>query len=43
MLRRALRQQIKAVQEGRDPAGVNFDPDKVTIRVEAGNWFREQR
>lgn len=42
MLRRALRQQIKAVQEGRDPAGVNFDPEKVMIRVEAGNWFRDR-
>lgn len=43
MLRRALQQQIKAVQEGRDPAGVNFDPAQELIQVEAGNFFREAK
>jgi nitrite reductase/ring-hydroxylating ferredoxin subunit len=42
MLRRALQQQIKAVQEGRDPAGVIFDPAQELVRVEAGNFFRDQ-
>lgn len=43
MLRRSLQQQIKAVQEGRDPAGVNFDPAQELIRVEAGNFFRDAK
>ena len=43
MLRRALLQQIKAVQEGRDPAGVNFDPAQELIQVEAGNFFRDTK
>jgi len=41
MLRRSLLQQIKAVQQGRDPAGVIFDPAQELVRVEAGNFFRD--
>ena len=40
MLRRQIRQQIKIVQEGGDPIGVGFDPDKVNV-VGAGNFYRE--
>ena len=41
MLRRTLAQQIKAVQEGRDPAGLIFDPGQELVRVPAGNFFRD--
>lgn len=37
MLRRLLREQIKIVQQGGDPAGVNFDPEKIVFHVEADN------
>lgn len=37
MLRRLIRQQIKTVQDGGDPAGVNFDPTSNMFRVETGN------
>ena len=39
MLRRLLRQQIKIVQEGGDPAGVVFDPNQAEVKVAAGNFF----
>ena len=41
MLRRTLLKQIKAVQDGGDPAGLIYDPADELIRVEAGNFFRE--
>jgi phenylpropionate dioxygenase-like ring-hydroxylating dioxygenase large terminal subunit len=41
MLRRQIRQQIKIVQEGGDPIGVGFDPDKVNV-VGAGNFYRDE-
>jgi phenylpropionate dioxygenase-like ring-hydroxylating dioxygenase large terminal subunit len=37
MLRRLLRRQVRAVAEGRDPAGVSFDPDAPPVVFEAGN------
>jgi nitrite reductase/ring-hydroxylating ferredoxin subunit len=40
-LRRFLRQQIRAVQEGGDPVGIAFAPVDATVRVQAGNWFRK--
>lgn len=40
MLRRLLKQQIKIVQEGGDPAGVAFDPEKAFYKVGAGNFLR---
>ena len=40
MLRRLLRRQVRAVAEGRDPAGVNFDPDAAPVVFEAGNYVR---
>ena len=35
MFRRLLRQQIEAVQAGRDPLGVAFDTACATVQVEA--------
>jgi nitrite reductase/ring-hydroxylating ferredoxin subunit len=40
-LRRFLRQQIRAIQEGGDPVGVAFAPSDATVKVQAGNWFRK--
>ncbi len=37
MLRRLLRRQLRAIAEGRDPAGVSFDPAAPPIAFEAGN------
>jgi phenylpropionate dioxygenase-like ring-hydroxylating dioxygenase large terminal subunit len=42
MLRRLLRRQIRAVAEGRDPAGISFDPDAPPVVFEAGNCIRER-
>jgi nitrite reductase/ring-hydroxylating ferredoxin subunit len=42
MLRRLLRRQVRAVAEGRDPAGVNFDPDAAPVVFEAGNYVRDR-
>jgi nitrite reductase/ring-hydroxylating ferredoxin subunit len=39
MLRRLLQQQLQAVAEGRDPAGVSFDADAPPVRFSAGNWI----
>jgi hypothetical protein len=41
MFRRLLRQQIEAVQAGRDPLSVIFEPDRATVQVEAGNFILE--
>ncbi len=42
MLRRLLRRQVRAVAEGRDPAGVSYDPDAPPVVFEAGNYIRER-
>lgn len=39
MLRKLLRQQIKVVEEGGDPAGLIFDPARETVRIPSGNFF----
>ena len=39
MLRRLLEQQLMAVREGRDPAGVSFDPAAPAVLFQAGNWL----
>ena len=41
MQRRTLEQQIRLVQEGGDPAGAIFDPDKAVVKVPSGNFFRQ--
>ena len=35
-LRRFMEQQLKAIAEGRDPAGVAFNDQDATVRLEAG-------
>ncbi len=42
MLRRLLRRQVRAVAEGRDPAGISFDPDVRPVVFEAGNYVRDR-
>jgi hypothetical protein len=39
MLRRLLQKQLDAVNEGRDPAGVSFDPETPPVRFSSGNWI----
>jgi hypothetical protein len=39
-LRRLMQEQIKIVQEGGDPLGVEFDPAKAVVKVQAGNFYR---
>jgi hypothetical protein len=39
MLRRLLQKQLDAVKEGRDPAGVFFDPATPPVTFSAGNWM----
>ncbi|HEX2545685.1 MAG TPA: Rieske 2Fe-2S domain-containing protein [Ramlibacter sp.] len=39
MLRRLLHKQLDALREGRDPAGVFFDPGTPPVRFSAGNWI----
>lgn len=41
MLRRLLQAQLQAVAEGRDPAGVSFDPQAPPVVYSAGNWLAE--
>jgi hypothetical protein len=40
MLRRLMKQQIKLVEEGGDPLGVNYDPANAVVKVEAGNFYK---
>jgi phenylpropionate dioxygenase-like ring-hydroxylating dioxygenase large terminal subunit len=40
-LRRLMQEQIRIVQEGGDPLGVEFDPAKAVVKVQAGNFYRE--
>jgi phenylpropionate dioxygenase-like ring-hydroxylating dioxygenase large terminal subunit len=42
MLRRLLRRQLDAIAEGRDPAGVSFDPNAPPVEFEAGNFIMEK-
>ena len=39
MLRRLLREQLSAIEEGRDPAGVSFDPNAPPVQFTAGNFL----
>ena len=39
LLRRLLQKQLKAVAEGRDPAGVSFDPAAPPVKYSAGNFL----
>jgi hypothetical protein len=39
MLRRLLLQQLDLVREGKDPAGVSFDPDAPPVHFTAGNFL----
>jgi len=39
MLRRLLRQQLDALREGKDPAGVSFDRQAAPVHFEAGNFL----
>lgn len=39
MLRRFLLQQLEAVAQGRDPAGVSFDPQAPPVHFSAGNFL----
>jgi hypothetical protein len=41
MLRRLLQAQLQAVADGRDPAGVSFDPETPPVVFTAGNWLVE--
>ena len=41
MLRRLLRRQVRAVAEGRDPAGISFDPDAPPVVFEASNRIED--
>ena len=39
MLRRLLQKQLDALAEGKDPAGVSFDPAAAPVRFSAGNFL----
>ena len=41
MVRRMMRTQLDEIAAGRDPVGVNFDPNAASIEFEAGNYVRE--
>ncbi len=43
LVRRALRQQLEALAEGRDPVGVSFDETAPPVIFEAGNFLTEER
>lgn len=36
MLRKVFRDQLEAIAAGKDPMGVNFDPAKALVQLEAG-------
>jgi hypothetical protein len=38
-LRRLLKQQLEALQAGKDPAGVSFDPLAPPVKFTAGNFL----
>jgi phenylpropionate dioxygenase-like ring-hydroxylating dioxygenase large terminal subunit len=39
MLRRLLQKQVDLVREGKDPAGVSFDPEAAPVFFDAGNFL----
>jgi hypothetical protein len=41
MVRRMLKDQLDAMDAGRDPIGVSFDPKAPPVEFEAGNFIRE--
>ena len=41
MIRRMLSDQLAAVEAGRDPIGITFDPEAALVEFEAGNFIRE--
>ena len=41
MLRRFLHKQVDAVAQGKDPAGVSFDPSAPPVHFSAGNFLEE--
>ena len=41
MIRRMLGEQLEAMEAGRDPIGVAFDPGAPPVEFEAGNFIRE--
>ncbi len=41
LLRKLLRRQLDAIAEGRDPAGVCFDPDAPPVHFTAGNFVQD--
>jgi nitrite reductase/ring-hydroxylating ferredoxin subunit len=41
MLRRLLQKQLDALAQGKDPAGVHFDPDTPPVRFTAGNFLED--
>jgi phenylpropionate dioxygenase-like ring-hydroxylating dioxygenase large terminal subunit len=41
MVRRMLKDQLEAMDAGRDPIGVSFDPKAPPVEFEAGNFIRE--
>jgi len=40
MQRRTLERQIEIVAKGGDPMCVSFDPDKDTVHVRSGNFYK---
>lgn len=41
MLRRLLQQQLDAIREGKEPAGVSFDADAPPVHYTSGNFLEE--
>ncbi len=41
MQRKLLMQHMDIVAKGGDPMGVNFDPDKATVHIRSGNFFKK--
>jgi hypothetical protein len=41
MLRRLLQKQVDLVRDGKDPAGVSFDPDAAPVVFDAGNYLED--
>ncbi len=42
MLRRLLQRQLDAIADGKDPAGINFDPAAPPVVFEAGNYIMKR-
>ena len=43
MLRRKLRMQIRLVQDGDNPTGVEFEPSVLPFDIGAGNFYRKEQ